>query len=94
MSNAPLGIPAGSVRAILAIGVVAGAFVVYAMTSKLTFDQFIFLITPVLALYFGQYISAPGSPSVPNVVPVTTGGSNIPQPVYVVPEPGKAVTNV
>lgn len=53
--NPPLWLPHGSVRAVLAIGIVAGAFILYGI-GKLVFDQLVFLTTPITMIYFGQYI--------------------------------------
>ena len=57
--KAPLGLPEGSVRAILAIIIIVGAFVLFGL-DKLTFTQLTGLTFGPIALYFGQYITKPG----------------------------------
>ena len=57
--NTPLGLPEGSVRAILAILLVVGALILFGL-DKLTFTQVGTLTLPPMALYFGQYIAKPG----------------------------------
>lgn len=55
----PLGLPEGSVRAILAIIIVVGAMILFGL-DKLTFTQLGSLTLAPIALYFGQYIAKPG----------------------------------
>lgn len=54
----PLGLPNGSVRAILAIGTVGAG--IYLMTKQvLTFDQFLSMTGVVFAFYFGSKRNVP-----------------------------------
>lgn len=52
MLNEPLGLPKGSIRAILALGTV-GASIACLVKQIITFEQFITMNTAVFAFYFG-----------------------------------------
>jgi len=49
----PLGLPRGSVRAILSIGVVFGAIILYALTGNVP-DWLISAFGTAFGIYFGQ----------------------------------------
>ena len=55
---APLGLPEGSIRAILALIVVIGSMILLRF-NNITFEQLMAMSGPVTALYFGQYIKSP-----------------------------------
>lgn len=55
---APLGLPEGSIRAVLALLVVIGSMVMLRF-DDITFEQLMAISGPVTALYFGQYIKSP-----------------------------------
>lgn len=63
----PLGLPDGSIRAILAFGIIAVSFALFAFTSKLGLEGLLSLVNLPMALYFGQYMTPPGSSAVPLV---------------------------
>ena len=69
----PLGLPDGSVRAILAIIITLGAFALFIFTKKLEASGFITLIALPLGLYFGQYITPPGVGNVEKLVAPLAG---------------------
>jgi len=53
LCDRPLGLPKGSVRALLAMGIVGGgAFMLY--RGILTFEQYVTMTTMVLAFYFSN----------------------------------------
>ena len=56
----PLGLPEGSVRAILAIGITIGAFVLFMFKKGFEVSSFLSLVGLPIGLYFGQYISPAG----------------------------------
>lgn len=65
--NEPLGLPDGSIRAIMAFGIIATSFAVFVFTNKLAFEGLLALIGTPLSLYFGQYMTAPGASVAPVV---------------------------
>jgi hypothetical protein len=69
----PLGLPDGSIRAILAIIITLGAFALFIFTEKLEASGFITLIALPLGLYFGQYITPPGAGNVEKLVAPLAG---------------------
>ena len=56
----PLGLPEGSVRAILAIGITAGSFLLFLFKKDFQVSSFLSLVGLPIGLYFGQYISPAG----------------------------------
>lgn len=56
----PTWLPDGSIRAILAILVILLAFISFIFTDKLDLAGLLAITNPVVALYFGQYLSPPG----------------------------------
>jgi hypothetical protein len=63
----PLGLPDGSVRAILALLITVGAFWLF-YNGKLQSSAFITMVALPLGLYFGQYIAPPGGGNLDKVV--------------------------
>lgn len=53
----PLGMPHGSVRAIIALGIIVGAFVMLGI-DKLDFEQFMAVTSLPVGFYFGQYVKS------------------------------------
>lgn len=68
-TDRPLGLPEGSIRAILAIGITIGAFVLFAVKKDFEVSSFLSLVGLPIGLYFGQYISPPGGGPTGQVVP-------------------------
>lgn len=63
----PLGLPDGSIRAILAFGIIGASFAIFTFTNKLAFEGLLALVGTPLSLYFGQYMAAPGTAIAPVV---------------------------
>jgi hypothetical protein len=63
----PLGLPDGSVRAILALMITVGAFWLF-YNGKLQSSGFIALVALPIGLYFGQYIAPPGGANVEKLI--------------------------
>lgn len=63
----PLGLPEGSVRAILAIGITIGAFVLFMYKKNFEVSSFLSLVGLPIGLYFGQYITPAGGGAVGQV---------------------------
>lgn len=76
--NEPLGLPAGSVRALLAMLTIVGAFVLF-YAHRTTFDQMLALTAAPTALYFGQYVGAPGTVNVPSEANYTPAPPVVPE---------------
>jgi hypothetical protein len=55
---APLGLPEGSIRSLLALIIVLGGMILLAI-KRLEFTDFLAMSGTVTALYFGQYIKSP-----------------------------------
>lgn len=59
--NEPLGMPDGSVRAILTLLIVSAALAGFFLTDKLDFQGLMALCGIPLTFYFSQYTTAPGA---------------------------------
>jgi hypothetical protein len=80
----PLNLPEGSIRSLLALVIVVGAGCIFAFTDKMTFVDLVALVTPVTALYFGQYVTPPGGQAVQVV-----NAPDAPVPVAEAPKPAR-----
>lgn len=79
--NEPLGLPDGSIRALLAFGIISVSFALFAFTSKLGLEGLLSLVNLPMALYFGQYMTPPGTSAATVVHAVAAPVSEVVAPV-------------